>query len=65
MVGPSFDPFAAKTMSDEITRAEQGDAKAAREHRLEDFEAARTRTAWKRGDRGVWTLVRRLFGRGR
>jgi hypothetical protein len=65
MVGPTFDPTAAKTMSDELTRAEQQDASAARAHRLEDFEAARARSSGKRRGSRVRELVRRLLGRSR
>jgi hypothetical protein len=52
MTGPNFGYEAAKTLSDEVTRAEQGEAGAARAHRLEDLEAARARSAGeKRGSR--------------
>jgi hypothetical protein len=69
MVGPTFDPTAAQAMSDELTRAEQGDAGAARAHCLEDFEAARARSAGKKSNSGLRGrlrgLLRRLFARGR
>jgi hypothetical protein len=64
-MGPTFDPTAAKAMSDELSRAEQGDASTARAHRLEDFEAARERASGKGSKNRVAELVRRLLGRGR
>lgn len=61
---PSFDPTAVTVMSSELTKAEQGDAAAEREHRSEDLDAARERTPKPRRGR-VRALIGRLLGRGR
>jgi hypothetical protein len=43
MVGPTFDPLAAATMSTEESKAARSDASQAAEHRLEDLKAATAR----------------------
>jgi hypothetical protein len=65
MVGPTFDPFAAATMSDEMSKAAQSDARQAAEHANEDRKAAEKRAArGGRRRRGLTDRIRGLFRRG-
>jgi hypothetical protein len=67
MTGPGSDPrlLGAAWANEERLAAGQGDAASARQHRAEDYDAAKSRPATHPARLGLRQRLARLFRRGR
>lgn len=66
MTGPSSDPhLLGAAWANEERLAAQGDATAAKQHRAEDFEAAKARASSRSTRVGLGKRLARLFHHGR